>query len=307
MPIFLQPWMVLLPLPVLLYLGNRAVALLVGSTLSLLANKKLVPQSEKIGKYALQAAIVLLGLKLNATTLLQLSADYSLLVTVYVLGTLAVGTGIGFLVRNDSVSSQLISSGTAICGGTTIASLSPIIQARPDQTAVALTLVFLLNAVALFVYPYIGELLSLTQEQFGIWCALSIHDTSSVVATGLIYGEESGAIATILKLGRTLWLIPLLIVASMMQREAGAKVRVPLFVMLFVLSAMMGSYFELPALLISGASMLSKGLLVVALYCVGMDITRQTLGQLRGAPLTQGILLWLLVSPVTLGIVYYLV
>lgn len=293
-------------LPMLIYVGNPAVALLVGSALSLLTNAKIVPGSDKLGKYALQTAIILLGLKLNAAMLIQISADYSLMVTFYVLATLAVGFTIGRLLRNDDVSNQLISSGTAICGGTTIASLSPIIHARPDQTAVALTVVFLLNALALFTYPYIGEFLQLTQEQFGVWCALSIHDTSSVVATALLYGEDAGAVATTLKLGRTLWLIPLLVVASVMARQ-DARVQVPTFVLLFILSAMLGSFLDLPAWLTTSAGSISKALLVLALYCIGTDISRTTVRELRGATLVQGIALWLIAAPATLAAVYYLV
>jgi len=293
-------------LPMLIYVGNPAVALLVGSALSLLTNAKIVPGSDKLGKYALQTAIILLGLKLNAAMLIQISADYSLMVTFYVLATLAVGFTIGRLLRNDDISNQLISSGTAICGGTTIASLSPIIHARPDQTAVALTVVFLLNALALFTYPYIGGFLQLTQEQFGVWCALSIHDTSSVVATALLYGEDAGAVATTLKLGRTLWLIPLLVVASVMARQ-DARVQVPIFVLLFILSAMLGSFLDLPAWLTNGAGSISKALLVLALYCIGTDISRTTVRELRGATLVQGIALWLIAAPTTLAAVYYLV
>jgi len=293
-------------LPMLIYVGNPAVALLVGSALSLLTNAKIVPGTDKLGKYALQTAIILLGLKLNAAMLIQISADYSLMVTFYVLATLAVGFTIGRLLRNDDISNQLISSGTAICGGTTIASLSPIIHARPDQTAVALTVVFLLNALALFTYPYIGEFLQLTQEQFGVWCALSIHDTSSVVATALLYGEDAGAVATTLKLGRTLWLIPLLVVASVMARQ-DARVQVPIFVLLFILSAMLGSFLDLPAWLTTSAGSISKALLVLALYCIGTDISRTTVRELRGATLVQGIALWLIAAPATLAAVYYLV
>ena len=296
----------LLPLPLLIFIGNPAIGLLTGSALSLGFNGKIIPASDKLGKYALQTTIVLLGLKLNAARLVQISVDYSLLVTVYVLTTILVGLALGRLLRNEVVSSQLISSGTAICGGTTIASLSPIIRATPEQTAVALTLVFMLNAVALFIYPQIGQFLQLTQEQFGVWCALSIHDTSSVVATALIYGEESGAVATTLKLGRTLWLIPLLIVASVIRNQKETKVRVPLFVVFFVLSAIIGSLLEFPAWFIDGVSFISKALLVVALYCIGSDISRATLTRFKGAAVLHGLILWSMVAPATLAIVYYL-
>ena len=291
-------------LPLLVFIGNPAIALLVGSALSLMANTQVVPNSSKLGKYALQTAIILLGLKLNAAMLIRISADYSLMVTVYVLATLIIGFAIGRFLRNDDVSNQLISGGTAICGGTTIASLSPIIQARPDQTAVALTLVFLLNAIALFAYPYIGHLFELTQEQFGVWCALSIHDTASVVATAFLYGEESGAVATTLKLGRTLWLIPLLVVASIMANQ-DSRVKVPVFVLLFVLSATTGSFIVLPEWLVSGADSMSNALLVFALYCIGTDITRSTVRQLRGATVVQGVILWSIAAPATLAAVYF--
>ena len=160
--------------------------------------------------------------------------------------------------------------------------------------------------MALFTYPYIGHYLELTQEQFGVWCALSIHDTSSVVATGLSYGEEAGAVATTLKLGRTLWLIPLLVAASLLAKQ-DAKVSVPMFVVLFVVSAMVGSFITLPEIVIEGASLTSKALLVFALYCIGTDISRDTVQKLRGATVIQGVALWLVAAPATLAAVYFLV
>ncbi len=290
-------------LPVLLWYGNPAVGLLVGASLALSFDRPVIPHASLLGKHALQTAIVLLGLKLNASQLLQISADYSALVTGYVLLTIALGLGIGILLGNQRKSSQLISSGTAICGGTTIASLSPVIGARPEQTGVALTLVFLLNAVALFSFPVIGEYLALTQEQFGVWAALAIHDTSSVVATAAIYGEEAAKVATTVKLGRTLWLIPLLLVYSILAQRGSAKLRLPLFIVFFVLAASLGSLAALPDQVVGIASTTSKALLVVALFCIGTEITRATLKKLRGAVLLQGLLLWAIVVPLTLWLV----
>ena len=287
-------------LPVLIYHGNPAVGLLVGAFLSLTFNKPIFSHASSIGKYALQSAIVLLGFKLNASELIKISADYSILVTAYVLITLSVGLCIGKLLGCQLKSSQLISSGTAICGGTTIASLSPVIQARPEQTGIALTLVFLLNAVALFTFPAIGKYLALTQEQFGVWAALAIHDTSSVVATSALYGEEAMKVATTVKLGRTLWLIPLLLVFSVMQHRGSAQLRVPLFIVLFILAACAGSLVDLPVTLLTGASTASKVLLVIALFCIGTEISREILAGLRGKFLYQGVLLWAMVVPLTL-------
>lgn len=294
-------------LPALVYHGNPAVGLLVGASLSLLFNKACFAGAHALGKYTLQAAIILLGLKLNVSQLMKISADYSVMVTGYVLLTLSLGLGLGLLLRNQRKSSQLIASGTAICGGTTIASLSPVIQARPEQTGVALTLVFLLNALALFTFPTIGEYLALSQEQFGVWAALAIHDTSSVVATSALYGEEAAMVATTVKLGRTLWLIPLLLVFSVLQHQGSAKLRIPLFIVLFIMTACMGSVTELPGALVNAASTTSKMLLVVALFFIGTEISRDTLRGLRGAVLVHGLLLWAMVVPLTLLVVIRLV
>lgn len=294
-------------LPALVYHGNPALALLVGAAVSLLCNKACFVHASALGKYSLQTAIVLLGLKLNASQLMKISADYSVLVTGYVLITLSLGLLLGRLLRNQQKSSQLIASGTAICGGTTIASLSPVIQARPEQTGVALTLVFMLNALALFTFPAIGEYLELSQEQFGVWAALSIHDTSSVVATSALYGEEAAMVATTVKLGRTLWLIPLLLVFSVLQHRGSARLRVPLFIVLFILTACLGSFVSLPGDLISAAGTTCKLLLVVALFFIGTEINRETLRGLRGSVLVHGLLLWALVVPLTLLLVIRLV
>jgi uncharacterized integral membrane protein (TIGR00698 family) len=294
--------LVCLALPLLIYIGNPAFALLVGAAIVLVFDRTPFPAAGNWGKYALQAAIVLLGLKLNPGQLLQISADYSLIVSGYVLTTLALGLLVGRIFHNERKSSQLLASGTAICGGTTIASLSPVIGARPDQTAVALSLVFLLNAIALFVFPLIGEALGLSQHQFGVWAALAIHDTSSVIATSSIYGEEAATVATTVKLGRTLWLIPLILVFSIVEGADKARLRVPPFILWFIAAAAVSPWFaDTPVIPL--AAMFSKALLCVALLCIGMEINRQTLRQLRGAALLQGVLLWLLVVPVTLFMV----
>jgi uncharacterized integral membrane protein (TIGR00698 family) len=292
-------------LPILVYLGNPAVALLVGAAITLCFNAVPIPAAGRWGKYALQTAIVLLGLKLNPSRLVEISIEYSGLVSAYVLVTLSVGLIVGWVLRNERKSSQLLASGTAICGGTTIASLSPVIQARADQTAVALSLVFLLNAIALFTFPTIGHYFEMTQYQFGVWTALAIHDTSSVMATSSIYGEEAAMVATTLKLGRTLWLIPLILVFSIIEGADRARLRIPLFIIGFVLAAAVSPLFAGSAV-ISGAALLSKALLCVALFCIGLEINRATLSQMRGAALLQGVLLWLLVVPITLYLVLHL-
>ncbi len=288
----------------LILLGNPAVALLVGGIIALALNRVPVPRAGLMSKYCLQTAIVLLGFKLNLETVWQLSATYTWGVALYVLGTLGVGYLLSRLIRADKIPSALVVSGTAICGGTTIATLSPVIGARPHETAVTLSLVFLLNVVALFAFPLIGHALDLSELEFGLWSALAIHDTSSVVATAAIYGEEAAEVATTIKLGRTLWLIPLVLLASVLmssRAEAGSpRVRVPGFILAFVAAATVGTFVELPDTLTRGASILSRSLLVAALFLVGCELTRATLKEIRGRTFWLGISLWLMVAPLTL-------
>lgn len=290
----------------LVLLGNPAVALLVGGTITLLLDRTPVPAASVGSKYCLQTAIVLLGFKLNLQTVWELSATYTWGVALFVLGTLAAGYLYSRALRSDRIPSALIVSGTAICGGTTIATLSPVIGARPHETAVTLSLVFLLNAVALFTFPVIGHWLDLSQLEFGLWSALAIHDTSSVVATAAIYGDQAAEVATTIKLGRTLWLIPLVLLASVIassstgQGAGRAKVRVPGFIIAFLAATTFGTLVELPVELVQGAGTLSKALLVCALFLVGCELTRATLKQIRGKTFWLGIGLWLTVVPVTL-------
>ena len=287
----------------LVLLGNPAVALLVGGAIALLLDRAPVPIAGVAGKYCLQAAIVLLGLKLDLETVWSLSATYTWGVATYVVLTLAVGWILGLALRAERIPAALIASGTAICGGTTIATLSPVIGARPHETAVTLSLVFLLNALALFTFPLIGRVLGLSELEFGLWSALAIHDTSSVIATATLYGERAAEVATTIKLGRTLWLIPLVLVAGMIGSAGSAKARVPGFVLAFVAAAAIGSFIGLPAELVMLAGQSSKALLVAALFFVGCELTRTTLRQIRGTTLWHGILLWLVVAPMTLLII----
>ena len=284
----------------IVYMGNPALALLAGLTTSITLDRSPIAGGSIYGKYLLQTAIVLLGLKLNAAQLLDISGTYALPIAGFVCVTSVIGLLLGWFIRSDRSTNALISSGTAICGGTTIATLSPIIAARPEQTGAALCVVFLLNAVALITFPAIGTWLNLSQEQFGVWAALAIHDTSSVVATAQIYGTKAAEIATTVKIGRTLWLIPLIVIASLVVGAQQSKIRIPNFVFVFVGASLLGSWVGLsnPATMLIGD--IASALLVVALFFVGTEITRQTLKSLRLTTVLHGVALWLLVIPVVL-------
>jgi uncharacterized integral membrane protein (TIGR00698 family) len=304
-PVRFNPGLILSGLAIgpLVLFGNPAVALLVGGAITLTLDRVPFDRASLVGKYCLQTAIVLLGLKLDLQTVWQLSATYTWGVALLVLGTLGLGWCYARMLRAERIPATLITAGTAICGGTTIATLSPVIGARPHETAVTLSLVFLLNVVALLTFPLIGKWLSISELEFGLWSALAIHDTSSVVATAAIYGEEAAEVATTIKLGRTLWLIPVVLLAGILSATGKARVRVPGFILAFIGATALGTFLPMPAMVGTVAGTLSKALLVCALFLVGCDLTRSTLRQIRGRTFWLGILLWLTVAPLTLLVI----
>ncbi len=302
----------MLILPFLILIGNPAVALLVGGAIVLALNQRPFASASTLSKYCLQAAIVMLGLRLDLSTVWSISASYTWLVAAYVLTTLAIGLVAGRLLAAEAPTSKLIASGTAICGGTAIATLGSLVRAQPHQMAVALSIVFLLNVVAVFCFPALGELLDLTQRQFGLWAALAIHDTSSVLAAAAYYGDEALEVATTIKLGRTLWLIPLIILFTFWESARGhsdlaggtstkySRLRIPRFILPFLAATAANSFLAFPPIIEETASQLSKALLVLALFFVGTDLTRDTMQKLRGRVLWLAIGLWALVIPGTL-------
>ena len=249
-----------------------------------------------IGQRALQIAVVLIGLNLDIGQLIASSVEYCALVSACVIMTFVVGLALGSLIYDNRKYNLLVSSGTAICGGTAVASLSTTIGARPEQTGIVLTIVFCLNAIALLIFPSIGEWLEMSQEQFGVWCAVAIHDTSSVIATAARFGDDSAQIATILKLLRTLWLIPLLIFASLVEKRQHSRLGVPWFVGLFLLAVGLGTLLRIPDFLMSSSSWLSQTLLVIALYSFGREITRANVLNFRGAVVFHGTALWMVIA-----------
>jgi uncharacterized membrane protein YadS len=291
--------------PALLWFGNPALALIAAAAASLVLGRPVVDIGERWGKFALQGAIVLVALRLDVGTVLALSAEFSWTVAACVLATLATGLLLARVLATDPITGKLLSAGTAICGGTAIATLSPLLGATAGQTGVALAIVFLLNAVALFVFPLIGQALDLSELQFGLWTALAIHDTSSVVATATVYGEQAAEVAATVKLGRTLWLIPLVFLAGAFGRGDSARARFPGFVAAFVAASAIGTWIALPDWAHAAAGTLSKALLVVALFLIGARITRSALAEVRGRVVAHALILWSIVAPATLGAVLW--
>ena len=294
---------VALLLPVLIWYGNPAVALLAGTVLGLSWRTPLAVGGHRWGRLALQSAIVLLGFTLSIGRVAEVSSDSLSLVAAYVVGVLGIGLLLARGLRLERESGWLMASGTAICGGTAIATLAPLLGARADQVGVAIGIVFLLNAAALFGFPAIGHWLGMSQVQFGMWAALAIHDTSSVLATAAIYGNEALEIATTVKLGRTLWLIPLTLIVSLAQRASAARVRVPPFILAFIAVSVLTTILPFPGWVGHTAGRVSKALLVTALFFIGTEISWPTLRLMRGRVLVHALLLWSLAGSATLAAV----
>ncbi len=300
----LNPYLLVSPLAgILVGFGNPALAFFVGVGATLLLSFKLPESAKRAGHYSLQTGIVLLGFGIQAETLFHISASYTWLVMGYIFVVSLAGYLAFKLFRLETRQSILVTGGTAICGGTAVVTLSPIVKAQPAETGAILGLIFAMNGMALLTFPWIGAHLELTQTQFGIWAALAIHDTASVVATAQIYGQQAAEIATTLKLGRTLWLIPSVLLFALVYRGSADGARLPTFVLLFVLASLGGSVIDLPAAAQEAIGFLSKSCLILALLMIGLGTSVQTL---RTIPLRLAVFaigLWSLLAPATLWLV----
>jgi uncharacterized integral membrane protein (TIGR00698 family) len=251
-------------------------------------------QAKKSSKFLLQASVVGLGFGMNLHQVVQAGRSGFVYTMLGISFALLAGMGLGALLGVQRVPAFLISTGTAICGGSAIAAVGPITQATDEQMAVSLGTVFVLNSVALLIFPTIGAALKLTQPQFGLWAALAIHDTSSVVGAAAKYGAEALAIATTVKLARALWIVPLSIGTAVV-RGAKAKIQWPWFIGLFCLAAVCNTYLPAGAHAYALTVKVAKIGLTATLFLIGSGISVATIKRVGHRPLLQGILLWLLV------------
>jgi uncharacterized integral membrane protein (TIGR00698 family) len=252
-------------------------------------------EAKKSSKFLLQASVVGLGFGMNLRQVVQAGRSGFVYTMLGISFALLVGMGLGTLLGVQRVPAFLISTGTAICGGSAIAAVGPITQASDEEMAVALGTVFVLNSVALLTFPTIGAALKLTQSQFGLWAALAIHDTSSVVGAAAKYGAEALAIATTVKLARALWIVPLS-VGTAVVRGAKANIQWPWFIGLFCLAAVCNTYLPAGAHAYGIAVKVAKIGLTATLFLIGSGISVATIKQVGYRALLQGVILWLLVS-----------
>ncbi|MGA2922331.1 MAG: putative sulfate exporter family transporter [Candidatus Sulfotelmatobacter sp.] len=261
-------------------------------------------EAKAISKYLLQGSVVGLGFGMNLHQVVQAGRSGFVYTMLGISFAMLVGMGLGALFSVQRVPAFLISTGTAICGGSAIAAVGPITQASDEEMAIALGTVFVLNSVALLIFPTIGAVLKLTQSQFGLWAALAIHDTSSVVGAAAKYGAVALAIATTVKLARALWIVPLSL-ATAVVRGAKAKIQWPWFIGLFCLAAVCNTNFPSGAHAYSLAVKVAKIGLTATLFLIGSGISIATIKRVGHRPLLQGIVLWLLVSAGSLWLIRY--
>ncbi|HXT25107.1 MAG TPA: putative sulfate exporter family transporter [Candidatus Eisenbacteria bacterium] len=255
--------------------------------------------SRALARFLLQASVVALGFGMNLHEVLKAGRNGFLYTALGIAFALLAGFFVGKLLSVRGTTSYLISIGTAICGGSAIAAVGPILQAGEDEMAVALGTVFILNSVALFIFPSIGAALRLSESQFGLWSALAIHDTSSVVGAASRYGNEALVIATTVKLARALWIVPLAL-ATAAVRHSRSKVQIPWFIFLFCLAAVVNTYGPQEPRLSQMFFQLGRLGLTVTLFLIGTGISRATLKEVGWRPLVQGLLLWILVGVTSL-------
>lgn len=291
-------FLVLLGLAV--YLQQAALSLFLGIFLSYFNSRLSFTPVSVNGSLFLKAGIICLGGTISLNSLGTISLDYIPLVSIYVIAIMIFGILIGKLIRLPHNLTLLLVSGTAICGGTAIASLSPIIKAKSEDLVASISLVFLLNAIAIILFPFIGEFFEMTDAEFGIFSALTIHDTASVVGTASLYSDESVTYASIIKLGRTLWIVPLLIGASIYSKSENKEYEFPYFILVFIAFVVLGNIFNIEGEIKSYIKTISIALFQIGLFMIGYKFQLHTLTKLSFKPVIFAASIWIIIISITL-------
>jgi len=278
--------------------GSAVASIFTGIIYSLILNLPDNFITKSAGPRLLQTGIVILGLSISLTKAFSVTGSYLPSISLLVIITFFLGIYIGKLIGLDKKLTLLIASGAAICGGTAMVAIAPIIKARPKDLLTAITLIFLLNALAIIIFPIIGLYLGLSQDHFGAWAAMAIHDTSSVIGAAMVYGEEAVETAATLKLGRTLWLIPLILLLSYKyQDKSSTKFQLPFFVIFFIIAIAIGSFIDLNSETLNFIKLISQSFLLLGLFCIGSQIDKKVLSNISVKPLQLVLILWIIVIP----------
>ena len=272
------------------------LALILGFVVSFLIGHPYIKHNSVAAKYLLQFSVVGLGFGMNLTEAIKVGKEGLIFTVVSIFFTLIVGLIIGRYLKINKSTSTLISGGTAICGGSAIAALAPVINAKDEDISVAMACIFILNALALLIFPVIGHQLNMSQDQFGLWSAIAIHDTSSVIGSAQKYGEEALKIATTVKLERALWIIPVSILLSVLNKGSVKKIKIPYFILGFIGAILLAYYF--PQIKPFGEIMVftAKKALNITLFLIASGLSMSSIKKVGVKPLVQGVLLWVFIS-----------
>jgi uncharacterized integral membrane protein (TIGR00698 family) len=282
------------------------LALVLGLLVANLSGHPFIQYNYRITNFLLQFSVVGLGFGLNINTALSAGRQGFTFTVVSIFCTLILGFFLGKWLNIEKKTSHLISCGTAICGGSAIATIAPVIKSNEKQTSVALGVIFILNSIALFLFPAVGHWLELSQQQFGLWCAIAIHDTSSVVGAANKYGTEALQIATTVKLTRALWIIPIALFTSVIFKNKGTKIKIPYFIGLFILAIVLNTYVSQIILVAPILVTIAKIGLTLTLFLIGAGLNFESLKSVGFKPLFQGFLLWFFISiAALLSILYF--
>ncbi len=285
--------------------SSPPIALLLGLVVANLSGHPFLSLNHKAVSILLQISVVGLGFGMNINGALSAGKECFFFTISSIFSTLILGTFIGKWLNIDKKTSHLISCGTAICGGSAIAAIAPVIKSDEKQTSVALGVIFILNSLALFLFPAIGNWLGLSQKEFGLWCAIAIHDTSSVVGAASKFGPEALQIATTVKLARALWIVPVALITSIIFKNKLRRIRIPYFIGLFILAMAMNTYSLKTAIVAPYLVSIAKIGLTLTLFLIGAGLNRGILKTVGIKPLFQGFLLWMFIGIASLTAIMY--
>ena len=280
--------------------ASPPLALVAGLIFGAIASHPYPGESRQISKYLLQAAVVGLGFGMNLHQVIRAGRSGFLYTAIGIAFALLIGTALAAILSVDRRAAFLISTGTAICGGSAIAAVGPVLKATEDEMSVSLGTIFLLNSVALLIFPVVGTSLKLTQSQFGLWAALAIHDTSSVVGACAKYGAAALIVGTTVKLARALWIVPVTIGTAVIEHSGKTRIQWPWFILFFCLAAMANTYFFPGGHVYQLLSRVGKLMLVFTLFLIGATLSPAALRKVGPRPLIQGVLLWIIVAVTSL-------
>ena len=276
------------------------VALLLGLLIAQFIGHPYSHLNHKATHILLQVSVVGLGFGMNVSSAFNAGKQGFLFTIFSITGTLLLGLLVSKILKTEKKSSFLIATGTAICGGSAIAAVSPVIKAEEKQISVALGTVFILNSIALFIFPFIGHIFDLSQTQFGLWCAIAIHDTSSVVGAASKYGAQALEVATTVKLARALWIIPITFLAAFLFKNKKSKIKIPYFIGLFVLAMIVNTFFPIVQHNSHYIVLIAKAVLTLTLFLIGSGLSKKVLTSVGIKPLLLGVILWIVISSVSL-------